>query len=83
MDLIWSKVIAMFLSGGIPIILSLLPLFFKTQLVPVSRDTTKGWRAVLTSVLLCFGAGVLLATSMVHMLPEVQYIALIVILSSN
>ena len=71
MDLIWSKVIAMILSGGIPIILSLLPLFFKNQLVPATRDAAAGWRAALTSILLCYGAGVLLATSMVHMLPEV------------
>lgn len=28
---------------------------------------------VLQTVLLCFGAGVLLATSLVHMLPEVSF----------
>ena len=27
----------------------------------------------ITSILLCFGGGVLLSTSMIHMLPEVIY----------
>ena len=31
----------------------------------------KRWKRVVTSVLLCFGGGVLFATSLIHMLPEV------------
>jgi hypothetical protein len=60
----------MALSGLVPIFLSLLPLWFRRHLVPTAANAS-WWRIPLTSALLCFGAGVLLATSLVHMLPEV------------
>ena len=69
MDLVGTKVLVMVLTSVIPVLLSLLPLWFKKYLVP-DKDSAP-WRAVLASVLLCFGGGVLLATSLVHLLPEV------------
>ena len=64
------KLRAMVLLGSISMILGMLPLklgpkYFKT-------GTKSGWRNVVTSLLLCFGGGVLLATSLIHMLPEVK-----------
>ena len=64
------KLWAMVLLGSISMILGMLPLklgpkYFKT-------GTKSGWRNVVTSLLLCFGGGVLLATSLIHMLPEVK-----------
>ncbi len=72
MDLLGDKVIAMALTGLVPIILSVLPLIYRAKFVPKNQDISTGWRAALTSVLLCFGAGILLATALVHMLPEVH-----------
>ena len=65
------KLWAMVLLGSISMILGMLPLklgpkYFKT-------GTKSGWRNVVTSLLLCFGGGVLLATSLIHMLPEVTF----------
>ena len=71
MDVIWTKVTVMALTSVIPILLSLLPLWFKSFFVPSNHHQSSG-RAFVTSVLLCFGAGVLLATALVHMLPEVR-----------
>ena len=78
MELVWVKVIAMVLTGIIPILLSLLPFCFKSYVQRSSkRKDSFAWSDTLTSCLLCFGAGVLLATSFVHILPEVTlYISL-------
>ena len=35
---------------------------------------------ISTSCLLCFGAGVLLSTSLLHMLPEVQVVVIVIVL---
>ena len=74
MDLVWVKVITMVLTGVIPILLSLLPFCFKSYVQKSNnkRKISYAWSATLTSCLLCFGAGVLLATSFVHILPEVS-----------
>ena len=71
MDLKGTKVVVMVLTSVIPIFLSLLPLWFKSYLVP-SKHYQSSWRTVIQSMLLCFGGGVLLATSLVHLLPEVS-----------
>ena len=73
MELAVVKVITMVLTGFIPILLGLLPLCFKSYILASSKKkTTLGCSAILTSILLCFGGGVLLCTSMVHILPEVM-----------
>ena len=72
MELVVVKVITMVLTGIIPILLSLLPLCFKSYILASSsrKDTTTAWSDILLSALLCFGGGVLMATSFVHILPE-------------
>lgn len=71
MDVVWTKVVVMALTSVIPILLSLLPLWFKSYFVPSDHRQSAG-RAFVVSVLLCFGAGVMMATAVVHMLPEVR-----------
>lgn len=62
------KYTSMILLGGVSILLGFLPLkvgkFFK--------DSQDGWRKSVLSVFLCFGGGVLFATALIHMLPEVR-----------
>ena len=64
-----SKIIAMLLLGGVSIVLGFIPMnfgnFFKESRGYSRHDT-------VLSTLLCFGGGVLLATSFLHMLPEVR-----------
>ena len=71
MDIVGTKVLVMVLLGVVPAFLSLLPLWFKSYLVPTKNSAP--WRALVTSLLLCYGGGVLLETSLVHLLPEVQW----------
>ena len=69
MDEQTSKILAMFLLGGISIFLGFIPMivgkWFKT------KDAIKK-HATIFSSLLCFGGGVLLATTLLHILPEVK-----------
>ena len=62
-----AKVWTMVLLGFISMFLGVLPLKVGAYF---SKDD-RGWKHVVTSILLCFGGGVLFATAMVHMLPEV------------
>ncbi|XP_058824512.1 zinc transporter ZIP1-like [Topomyia yanbarensis] len=57
-----SKLLAILILGLGSVISGLVPLYC----------TRHGTRSILITVLLCFGAGVLLATALVHMLPEVR-----------
>jgi len=59
-----AKVIAMIVLGAGSIFFGMLPICF--------RLSERRRQPLLISNLLCFGAGVLLATSLVHMLPEVR-----------
>ena len=69
MDATESKVVALCLLGGVSILIGFIPMklgkWFK------SSDGTHRHGTIFSS-LLCFGGGVLLATSMLHMLPEVR-----------
>ena len=69
MELIPAKILAMFLLGTISLFLGFIPL--KIGRYFVSEE--KLWKRTITSALLCFGGGVLFATSFVHMLPEVKF----------
>jgi zinc transporter 1/2/3 len=72
MDLITVKVIALLLLGGISLILGFIPLKLGSLIEISDFESGKNfWKRTITSVLLCFGGGVLFATSFVHMLPEV------------
>ena len=67
MDLIASKILALILLGVLSLISGLLPLkFFRGK-----RKGNKG-RGLIVSCLLCGGAGVLLATVFIHMIPETR-----------
>ena len=70
MEVTTSKILAMLLLGGVSIILGFIPLklgkWFK-------RSDGSPRHGTIFSSLLCFGGGVLLATSLLHMLPEVRY----------
>ena len=63
-----AKIWTMVLLGLVSMILGALPL----KLGAYFAKDDRGWKRVVTSVLLCFGGGVLLATSLIHMLPEVS-----------
>ena len=62
-----AKVWTMVLLGLISMFLGILPL----RLGAYFTKGDRGWKNVVTSILLCFGGGVLFATAMIHMLPEV------------
>lgn len=64
MELLESKICAMISLGLGSMIFGLIPACF-------SSHTRNKWPLLLSS-LLCFGAGVLLSTSLVHMLPEIR-----------
>ena len=69
METVGSKVLVMFLLGGFSMLLGFIPMklgnLFKNQ------DGSPRHGNVFSS-LLCYGGGVLLATSLIHMLPEVS-----------
>jgi len=69
MDVTTSKVAAMLLLGGISTLLGFIPMRLGNLFKNVDGSPKHG---TLFSSLLCFGGGVLLATSMLHMLPEVR-----------
>ena len=71
------KIITMTLLGSVSLIVGLLPLLFRRCVGadsggggPDSRGKS-GWDVVI-SCLSCFGGGVILATCLTHMLPEVN-----------
>nr|XP_022906192.1 zinc transporter ZIP1 [Onthophagus taurus] len=64
MELIEAKITAMIVLGLSSLIIGLLPALF-------TRLTTRIPKLFL-SCLLCFGAGVLLSTSLLHLLPEIR-----------
>lgn len=64
MDTDNTKILAMLALGGGSLIFGLLPAFFNRP--------TRRRQPLMLSNLLCFGAGVLLSTSLIHMLPEVR-----------
>ena len=73
-DLMIVKIVALSLLGGISLILGFLPLKLGSYMdlsTPDLDGKRNFWKRTVTSILLCFGGGVLLATSFVHMLPEV------------
>ena len=77
MDLMTVKLVALSLLGGISLALGFVPLKFSSLVDFSTKSDHPGgvksfWKRTITSVLLCFGGGVLMATSFVHMLPEVR-----------
>ena len=66
-DVQTAKVLSMVFLGLFSMIFGAIPL----KLGPKFTDDTKGWKQVVISILSCFGGGVLFATALIHMLPEV------------
>ncbi len=70
MDATGAKVLAMVLLGVVSLCLGFLPI----KLGRFFMDSNENpWKKTLTSLLLCFGGGVLFATGFIHMLPEVIF----------
>ena len=69
MDTTWNKILAMCLLGGVSIVLGFIPLKLG-QLFKGSDGSPR--HGMVFSSLLCFGGGVLLATTLLHLLPEVK-----------
>ncbi|XP_064091659.1 uncharacterized protein LOC135205240 [Macrobrachium nipponense] len=67
MELLTTKIIALTLLGALSLFFGLLPLRLRRYLNQGSKK-----RERITSCLLCFGGGVLLATVFIHMLPETR-----------
>ena len=68
MDTTWTKIVAMCLLGGVSIIVGFIPL--KLGKLFKGSDGSPRHGTVFSS-LLCFGGGVLMATTLLHLLPGV------------
>jgi len=71
MDLLTTKVVTMVLFGGLSMLVGLATFQFR-KLLGLSKTGSRRWQEVASSLLLCFGGGVLLATALLHILPEVR-----------
>jgi len=72
MDLIETKIIVMVILGSVSILIGLTSLKLR-KLLGKQNGELKTGQEVTISFLLCFGAGVLLATSFLHILPEMRH----------
>ncbi|XP_019865011.1 zinc transporter ZIP1-like [Aethina tumida] len=68
-DLIVAKVVSMCVLGVVSFIIGLLPIKL-TKLISIK--SVNGDKNLLVSLLLCFGGGVLLFTTFIHLQPEVR-----------
>lgn len=69
-----NKVVTLFLLGVGSILLGFIPLLLKFWIDTSPEALMKrSWKNTLISLLLCFGGGVIMATSLVHILPEVWF----------
>ena len=68
MDLLVAKLVSMLVLGGVSLLVGLIPFLMKKKMN--LAPGTLGDKAV--SCLSCFGGGVILTTSITHMLPEVN-----------
>ena len=66
-DVDTAKVVALILLFIIPAVLGIIPLFFNQE-----RLRRQQSRRTLLSCLLCYGAGVLFSTCIIHIMPEVR-----------
>ena len=64
-----SKILAMTLLGGVSVFLGLIPMKLGKWFKGIDGSPRHG---TIFSSLLCFGSGLLLATSLLHILPEVS-----------
>ena len=70
MEVLWAKITAMILLGGVSLLVGLAPLCFKRFVI---KNQGKGSKtSFFISALSCLGGGVILATCLTHMLPEIN-----------
>lgn len=73
MEPLTTKLVTMVLFGGLSLLVGLATYQFRKLLKLSKADKgSKRWQEVASSMLLCFGGGVLLATALLHILPEVR-----------
>ena len=70
MDKVLSKVLALSLLGGISLLLGTIPLKLGQWF---NAEDGKRKHETMFSSMLCFGGGLLISTSILHMLPEVSF----------
>ncbi|XP_063241433.1 uncharacterized protein LOC134541716 [Bacillus rossius redtenbacheri] len=71
MDLVGTKVLVLVLLGALRLACGLLPLAVTTRL-GLKGPLRHGKMEAFISYFLCFGGGVLIATSFIHIIPEVR-----------
>jgi len=71
MNLLTTKIVTMVILGLSTFLIGLTTLKLR-KVLGLHITQVKRWQSFMTSILLCFGAGVLLATSMLHILPETR-----------
>jgi len=69
MNLVSTKIVALFLLGFLPFLAGITALPLRKFLNLNKKEANKNQK-VISSLLLCFGAGILMATSLLHILPE-------------
>ena len=80
MEVLTAKIAAMFLLGGLSLLIGLVPLLMRLccNFGNSPRNLTPGGKRtkgqIFISALSCFGGGVILTTSFTHMLPEVNFL---------
>jgi len=72
MEVLGTKVVVMVILAVVSFALGLAAVGIRRLLGQTAVDKAKRSQIISTSCLLCFGAGVLLSTSLLHMLPEVR-----------
>ena len=78
MDVLGSKLLSMAVLGIVSIICGLLPIFVKRCCLNGNKEDKKeqapgkSKSGLFISAITCFGGGVILTTSLTHMLPEVN-----------
>ena len=73
MDILTAKIVAMIVLGAGSMLSGLAPMALKCCCLASSAKNRRKSAYTLLSALSCFGGGVILATSLTHMLPEVNH----------
>lgn len=72
MDKLVAKIITIVIFTVISPILCLIPWKFRKQILTENAQGINSKKLIVISILLCYGGGVLLATSLIHLLPEIR-----------
>lgn len=73
MDLTTTKVLVIVVQGSLALLMGLLPLLLQRWVNLTAEDEARHfWKRTILSSMLCYGGGVLLGASFIHMLPEIR-----------